>query len=134
MVGADTGYSSWSTAEITFTAPIVLSFSLIFAEVNQGGIFIEPSVTYSFNFVTAPTITIPDAPTVYENSSGTAEAVFAVTLSAASQDTITVDYTTQDGTAQAGTDYQAESGTLTFAPGQTTATIGVPVIGTELAQ
>jgi hypothetical protein len=89
-------------------------------------------ITISDN--TTSTISIADAPTVYETPSGTPEAVFNVTLSAASQDTVTVDYATQDGTAQAGTDYQAESGTLTFAPGQTTATIGVPIIGTELAQ
>ncbi len=71
------------------------------------------------------TVSIADAPTVYETPSGTAEAVFTVTLSAASTDTITVDYATQNGTAQAGTDYQAESGTLTFAPGQTTETINL---------
>ena len=80
------------------------------------------------------TISIANAPTVYETPSGTAEAVFNVTLSAASQDTISVNYTTQDGTAHAGTDYEAESNTLTFAPGQTAATFSVPIIGTELAQ
>jgi hypothetical protein len=89
-------------------------------------------VTISDNATSS--ISIADAPTAYETPSGTAEAVFNVTLSAASQDTITVNYMTQDGTAQAGTDYQAENGTLTFAPGQTSVTISVPIIGTELAQ
>jgi hypothetical protein len=40
-----------------------------------------------------------------------------------------VDYATVDGTALAGSDYQATNGTLTFAPGQATATITVPIIG-----
>src|SRR5438270_5565220 len=41
--------------------------------------------------------------------------------------TVTVDYATSDGTAKAGTDYSAESGTLTFAPGVTSTTFTVPV-------
>jgi aryl-phospho-beta-D-glucosidase BglC (GH1 family) len=59
---------------------------------------------------------------------GTATAVFTVTLSAPSTQTVTVAFSTANGTAVAGTDYLAESGTLTFAPGQTQATISVTVI------
>ena len=44
---------------------------------------------------------------------------FLVTLDPAATGTVTVDYTTVDGTAVAGTDYTATSGTLTFAPGET---------------
>ena len=44
---------------------------------------------------------------------------FLVTLSPAASGTVTVDYATVDGTAVAGTDYTATSGTLTFAPGET---------------
>jgi hypothetical protein len=43
---------------------------------------------------------------------------------------VTVNYTTTDGTATAGSDYQATSGTLTLAPGQTSAKITVPVLAT----
>ena len=43
---------------------------------------------------------------------------FLVTLDPAATGTVTVDYTTSDGTAVAGTDYTATSGTLTFAPGE----------------
>jgi Calx-beta domain len=74
-----------------------------------------------------PSISVSDAPTVYETPLGTV-AVFTVTLSSASQDTITVQYDTQDGSAHAQADYQAKTGTLTFMPGQpTTATISVPI-------
>ena len=41
---------------------------------------------------------------------------------------VTVDYATHDGTATAGQDYTAKSGTLTFAPGETTKTVSVPVL------
>jgi len=82
---------------------------------------------------TSPSISIADAPPVIEGTTGPLFATFTVTLSAASTDTITVDYTTQDGSAKAGTDYAAESGTVTFAPGQTTATISVPVTQETIA-
>src|SRR5205823_13043755 len=38
-------------------------------------------------------------------------------------------YATADGTAMAGSDYQATSGTLTFMPGETQKTVTVSVIG-----
>jgi hypothetical protein len=68
-------------------------------------------------------------PILLEGDSGTSFAQFTVTLSRPSATAITLPYTTADGTATAGEDYTATSGTLTFAPGQTTATVNVPVIG-----
>jgi ELWxxDGT repeat protein len=55
-------------------------------------------------------------------------AVFTVTLSAPVDLPVTVGYATSDASATAGSDYVATSGTLTFAPGQTSATISVPII------
>jgi DNA-binding beta-propeller fold protein YncE len=52
-----------------------------------------------------------------------------VTLSSASSTPVSVNYATADGTAIAGTNYTATSGTLTFAPGVTTQTIRVPLLG-----
>ncbi|HEV2294720.1 MAG TPA: Calx-beta domain-containing protein [Tepidisphaeraceae bacterium] len=54
---------------------------------------------------------------------------FTVTLSAAYDQAVTVSFYTWDGTAKAGEDYVAKSGTLTFAPGETTKTITIEVIG-----
>jgi hypothetical protein len=42
--------------------------------------------------------------------------------------TVSVNYTSANGTAVAGQDYSAVSGTLTFAPGQKTATFTVPIL------
>ena len=57
-----------------------------------------------------------------------AEIVFRVTLSAAASGPVTVRYATVDGTAVAGEDYEAASGTLTFAPGETERTVRVRVL------
>ena len=75
-----------------------------------------------------PSLSINDV-VVTEGNSGTTNAVFTVTLSAASGQTVTVNYATADGTATQPADYTNTSGTLTFTPGQTTRTITVPVIG-----
>ena len=76
----------------------------------------------------APTLSVNDA-TVTEGNTGTVNAVFTVTLSAASGLPATVHYATADGTATAGTDYTSTSGDLTFAPNELTKTVNVPVIG-----
>jgi ELWxxDGT repeat protein len=70
----------------------------------------------------------PLAIAVLEPLSGTANARFTVALSAAAGRTTTVNYATANGTALAGSDYTATSGTLSFAPGQRTLTIDVPVL------
>ena len=53
---------------------------------------------------------------------------FTVTLSAASGSPVTVDYATVNGTATAGSDYTAGSGTLSFAANQTSQTVTVATI------
>ena len=75
-----------------------------------------------------PALSIGDA-TVSEGNSGATNAVFTVTLAPTSAKTVTVGYSTANGTATAGSDYTATSGTLTLPPGTATATISVPVLG-----
>ena len=67
--------------------------------------------------------------TVTEGDAGSTDATLTVSLSAASGKTVTVDYATLAGTATAGDDYTAGSGTLTFSPGDTSKTVTVPVLG-----
>ena len=76
----------------------------------------------------APVLSIGDV-TVAE---GGGTATFTVTLSAASGQTVTVGYATANGTATAGSDYTATTGTLTFAPGTLTQTVGVPILADAL--
>jgi hypothetical protein len=76
-----------------------------------------------------PTLSINDV-VVLEGDSGTSSAVFTVTMSSASSQTVSVDYATADNTATtADNDYIAAGGTLTFPPGITTRPITVTVVG-----
>jgi len=75
-----------------------------------------------------PSLSINDV-SVTEGNSGTTTATFTVSLSAASGQTVSVNYATADGTANAGSDYVAASGTLTFAPGDTSKPVAITVNG-----
>ena len=59
-------------------------------------------------------------------------ATITVKLNAPSNQVVTVDYATSNGTATAGSDYAAASGTLTFDPGQTSKTFTVIIINDTL--
>jgi glucose/arabinose dehydrogenase len=75
-----------------------------------------------------PVLSVDDV-SLPEGNTGTSNATFTVTLSPASTQTVSVDFATADGTATAGSDYVAGSGTLTFAPGETTHTVDVTING-----
>src|SRR5262249_23619733 len=65
-----------------------------------------------------PLISITDW-SASEGNSGTQQFKFTVSLSAASSETVTVDFATADGSALASdSDYVAKNGTLTFKPGE----------------
>jgi glucose/arabinose dehydrogenase len=78
--------------------------------------------------------TVPSSPvsmrisdaTVVEGQSG--NLAFSVTLSQASSSTIKVNYATSNGSAIAGSDYTTTNGTLTFAAGQMSQTISIPIL------
>jgi acid phosphatase len=91
------------------------------------------SATISILDNDVPSIMISDV-VVAEGNTGTPAASFTVTLSGPSSQTVTVQYTTADGTAFAGSDYQFAAGTLSFAPGQTSKTIAVNIISDRLPE
>jgi hypothetical protein len=79
-----------------------------------------------------PSLRINDV-TVAEGNTGSVAATFTVTLSAASTETITVAYATGDGAAT-GSDYEAASGALIFAPGEVTKTVTVLIKGDRVGE
>ncbi|HEX8633183.1 MAG TPA: Calx-beta domain-containing protein [Pyrinomonadaceae bacterium] len=111
----------------------------------------EPDETFFLNFDASPNVTLIDPQAqitilnddpqhtlsvlpanVDEGDAGTSEAAVQVVLSAASTQPVTVNYATTNGTATAGSDYVAASGSLTFNPGELSQTVKVPVNGDTL--
>jgi hypothetical protein len=80
-----------------------------------------------------PTLSIEDA-AVSEGNSGTRDAEIWLNLSAASATPVTVRFATTAGTAQAASDFQATSGTVTFAAGQTRRSLRVPIVGDQTVE
>jgi Calx-beta domain len=112
----------------------VTGFTIRYATTNDT--LDEPNETLILNVggvVGTGTITDNDAtPTLSINDVAVNEAAgtmtFTVTLSAASGNTVTVNYGMINQTALSGSDYTAGSGALTFTPGTTTQTITVPIL------
>ncbi len=75
-----------------------------------------------------PTLRINNV-TITEGNSGTKNAVFTVTRTGTPSGTITVNYSTSNGTATAGSDYVSKSGNLSFATNETSKTISVVING-----
>ena len=73
-------------------------------------------------------LTIGDA-LVLEGNAGTQNALVTVSLTEPHGNNVTVNYATADGTANSNDDYLARSGTLSFAPGETSTVINVPILG-----
>ena len=94
----------------------------------ESALTVRPAVLRILDDDETPTISIADAGAV--ESAG--RIVFPATLSGASARTITVSYRTADGTAEAGADYEAGAGELSFAPGQTARSVTIAVIDDAL--
>ncbi|GAB4243279.1 MAG: hypothetical protein Kow0027_02270 [Saprospiraceae bacterium] len=81
---------------------------------------------------TLPTVTIDHLTRFEGNEDNTFD--FSVRLSAASKEQVSVDYETEDRSAEAGEDYEATSGTLVFSPGETQKVVSVLVYGDTLKE
>ena len=77
---------------------------------------------------TPPTIAIANASALIATN-GISNLVFSVTLSTNFANPVSVNYATENGTAVAGTDYTATSGTLNFPANVTNLTVTVPALG-----
>jgi hypothetical protein len=80
-----------------------------------------------------PALSIADL-SVAEGDGGHAHFMFVVTLDKAADGPVTVAYSTADGTAAAGDDYAAASGTVTFTAGETSKMVHVDIAGDVLAE
>lgn len=102
---------------------IVLGFALILQLI---------SCDKNKNKAEQPNFTANDAAKYEGNGSGTLK--FDVKLSAEYTDVVTVKYKTVNNAATAGEDYVAQTGTLTFAVGETTKSIEVELLGDSIKE
>ncbi|MBO9851178.1 putative Ig domain-containing protein [Xanthomonas phaseoli] len=145
--GTATAGVDYAASSLTRTIPAGSS-SATFTVLVNGDTLAEPDETFFVNVSNVTGATVSDGQglgtivnddaqpalsiddvSVNEGNSGTTTATFTVSLSAASGQTVTVNYATADGTATAGSDYVARSGTLSFAPGVTAQGVAVTVNG-----
>lgn len=99
------------------------------ATINDG----QGAVTIVNDDAPLRTLSINDT-SVAEGNAGSRNAVFTVTLSAAATRPVTVSFATANGTATAGSDYSAVSGTVSIPTGSRTAVINVPVTGDTVVE
>jgi large repetitive protein len=146
--GSAVGGTDYVTQSLTGQTIPAGSSSYTFSVAVNGDALNEPNETFFVNVTNAvnaivvdgqgigtitnddplPSLSINDV-SVTEGNSGTVNAVFTVTLSAASGQTVSVNYATADGTAAQPGDYSSTSGTSIFPIGATIQTITVPVVG-----
>lgn len=122
---------SGSTYRYRFTGNFVagnVTASLIAASFFDNAGNPNPAASEGFTLTDVPVLTV-SGPTVTEGNTDSAPAVFVVNLSYAVPVPVTVQYATANGTALAGSDYTAVSGTLVFAANVTQQTVSVPVRG-----
>jgi hypothetical protein len=138
---------------LTFNTPIASnSVTQTITVLVKGDTSVEANETFFVNLSGATnativdnqglgTITNDDSATiavndvnVVEGNAGMTTATFNVTLSNPSTEQVTVNFATASGTATAGSDFNASSGTITFVPGVTMQTVMVQVIGDTTAE
>jgi hypothetical protein len=110
----------------TLTVPSIPATATVFVRLWSliGATWHFTDYTYT---AARPTLTIADV-TVPEGHSGAHAASFTVRLTPPAATPVTVTYTTANGTAAAG-DYASKQRTLTFAPGESLATVAIAING-----
>jgi hypothetical protein len=97
-----------------------LGFNNVAILLNDGNWAVQPA---------PPRVTISDVAKAEGKNKSSTSFTFTVSLSNAYDQPVTVSYRTASGTATASSDYTSKTGTITFAPGQTTMTITIVVKG-----
>lgn len=145
VAGSDYMQASGSIALLPGTTNQVISIPLF------GDIVLEPDETFRVN-IGSPNSAVARAqasgqilnddtfPMIYlaygvlSEGAGTNMMFFTLSLTAAFTNTVSVDFSTTDGSAKAGSDYVATSGRVIFPPGAVSQTYSVPILGDWLKE
>ena len=123
----------------TFTVSIVQdnlheadeSFGVVLSS-PAGAVLAAPSTAAVTIHIDAPAPLVSFASSQYTVTESAGPALITATLSAASELTATVHYTTSGGSALAGQDYLTATGTLTFTPGMTQTALSISIVDDNL--
>lgn len=117
------------TARVSLVVPAVANGKVlrVTVTIRSGGQSATNTVAYPVPALPKPSVSIEGASAPEGNGSTTLS--FPVTLSAATPLPVSVSYATSNGTATAPADYTSATGTVKFAPGETSQTITVTVVG-----
>jgi len=117
------------TARVSLVVPVAANGKplRVTVTIRSGGQSATKTVTYPVPALPKPSASIAGASAPEGNASSTLS--FALTLSASTPLPVSVSYATANGTAPAPADFTAANGTVTFAPGETSKTIQVTVVG-----
>jgi hypothetical protein len=136
FVSCDTG-GRFYVSDIAFNLDGSLSRLAIDFEQDCTGIIPAPplygSVRYNSASKLVPRLAVGGGSAMKGNA-GTSDGQAIVSLSMPNSLATTVQFATVDGSALAGKDYLATSGTVTFPPGVTAVPITIPIIGDRLAR
>lgn len=108
------------------TAPSAVGAYTVVATLDDANY--SGTVNKTLTLTAQPTLGVA-ALAVAEGNLGSTNATLTAVLSDTSSATITVDWRASAGSATAGTDFTVVSGTLTFAPGQTSRPLVIPLLG-----
>lgn len=136
---ATSGTLTFSTGQTTrtFTVPVTgdttaegsRSFTIALSNATGGATIADDSATALI--LDNDGLVIGDA-TIAEGDSGITQVIVPVSLNTAAVGEVTVNWSTVDASATAGTDYTKASGSLTFASGETSKNITLDVLGETL--
>jgi hypothetical protein len=117
------------TARVSLVVPMAANGKplRVTVTIRSGGQAATKTVTYPVPALPKPSASIAGASAPEGNASSTLS--FALTLSASTPLPVSISYATANGTATAPADFTAANGTVTFAPGETSKTIQVTVVG-----
>ena len=136
--------TDWSTAQtVTVTGVddedvdgnVEYNIKLAFASTDTDYLNLSADIPFTNLDDDLSILSISGGGEVTEGDSGSSvQAVFTVSLAPARRQEVSVSYATADGTAEAGSDYAAASGTVTFSPGEISKTVAVTVNGDDEAE
>jgi hypothetical protein len=122
-----TPFGNTSEVEVTFDSTGLASGTYTGTVCIDSNDPVNPTINVPVTLtVTPPSVAL--AASSYSVAENAGSTTVTATLSASYPTTVTVSYATSDGTALAGSDYTTVTGTLTFAPGATSATFTVPIL------